>query len=106
MQKNASVAEWYREHGKHQIYAKGKSVELDTAKHSLRVDPADAARVREREHDIPMTAAEEEKSRRKAAWEAEQARQVYEELVLKKPKADLVQIGSRQPEIEEEKVTA
>ena len=30
MYKNASVAEWYKTHGKHAIYAKGKSVELDT----------------------------------------------------------------------------
>src|SRR5881398_4046504 len=70
MHKNATVAEWYRSHGKHEIYAKGKSVSLDTYEHSLYVDPEDAARVREREHDVPMTAAEEEKKRRKLAWEA------------------------------------
>ena len=35
MYKNASVAEWYKTHGKHAIYAKGKSVELDTTQHSL-----------------------------------------------------------------------
>src|SRR5439155_113589 len=85
--------EWYRSHGKHEIYAKGKSVNLDTYDHSLYVDPEDAARVREREHDVPMTAAEEEKKRRKLAWEAQQARQLYEEMVLKKPAATLVQIG-------------
>jgi len=97
MYKNATVAEWYKTHGKHQIYARGKSVELDTAKHSLVVDAADAARVRHLEHDVPLTAAEEEKARRKAAWEAQQAaqvRQVYEEMVLKKEKPELVQIGS------------
>ncbi|PYV25837.1 MAG: radical SAM protein [Acidobacteria bacterium] len=93
MHKNATVAEWYRSHGKHEIYAKGKSVSLDTYEHSLYVDPEDAARVREREHDVPMTAAEEEKKRRKLAWEAQQARQLYEEMVLKKPALTLVQIG-------------
>jgi hypothetical protein len=41
-----------------------------------------------------MTAAEEEKKRRKLAWEAQQARQLYEELVLKKSAPQLVQIGS------------
>jgi 7,8-dihydro-6-hydroxymethylpterin dimethyltransferase len=93
MHKNATVAEWYKTHGKHEIYARGKSVNLETYEHSLQVDAADAARVREREHDIPMTAAEEERQRRKAAWEAQQVKQLYEEMVLKKPAPELVQIG-------------
>ena len=106
MYKNASVAEWYKTHGKHAIYAKGKSVELDTTQHSLTVNAEDAARVRTLEHDVPLTAAEEEKARRKAAWEAQQAaqvRKVYEEIVLQKPKSDLVQIGAP-AKPEEEKV--
>jgi len=106
MYKNASVAEWYKTHGKHAIYAKGKSVELDTTQHSLTVNAEDAARVRTLEHDVPLTAAEEEKARRKAAWEAQQAaqvRKVYEEIVLQKPKSDLVQIGAP-AKAEEEKV--
>jgi hypothetical protein len=93
MYKNATVAEWYKTHGKHEIYARGKSVNLEAYEHSLYVNPEDAARVRAKEHDIPMTAAEEEKKRRKAAWEAQQARALYEELVLKKPKPQVVQIG-------------
>src|SRR2546422_3275658 len=93
MHKNATVADWYKKYGKHEIYAKGKQVSLDNYEHSLRVNPEDAARVREKTSDIPMTAAEEEKARRKAAWEAQQARQLYEELVLKKPAPTLVQIG-------------
>ncbi|MGO8787965.1 MAG: radical SAM protein [Terriglobia bacterium] len=106
MYKNASVAEWYKTHGKHAIYAKGKSVELDTTQHSLTVNAADAARVRTLDHDVPLTAAEEEKARRKAAWEAQQAaeaRKVFEEIVLQKPKSDLVQIGAPAKQ-EEEKV--
>ncbi len=107
MYKNASVAEWYKTHGKHAIYAKGKSVELDTTKHSLTVNAEDAARVRTLEHDVPLTAAEEEKARRKAAWEAQQAvqaRKVYEEIVLQKPSSELVQIGAATKR-EEEKVS-
>jgi uncharacterized radical SAM superfamily Fe-S cluster-containing enzyme len=106
MYKNASVAEWYKTHGKHAIYAKGKSVELDTTQHSLMVNAEDAARVRKLEHDVPLTAAEEEKARRKAAWEAQQAaqaRKLYEEVVLQKPQSDLVQIGGAEKP-EEEKV--
>ena len=105
MYKNASVAEWYKTHGKHAIYAKGKSVELDTTQHSLTVNAEDAARIRTLEA-VPQTAAEEDKARRKAAWEAQQAsqvRKVYEEIVLQKPKSDLVQIGAP-AKAEEEKV--
>jgi uncharacterized radical SAM superfamily Fe-S cluster-containing enzyme len=105
MYKNASVAEWYKTHGKHAIYAKGKSVELDTTQHSLTVNAEDAARIRTLE-DVPQTAAEEDKARRKAAWEAQQAvqvRKVYEEIVLQRPKSDLVQIGAP-AKAEEEKV--
>ena len=94
MYKNATVAEWYKTHGKHEIYAKGKEVSLPDYEHSLEIRAEDAARVRERDHDVPMTAAEEEKARRKAAWEAQQARQLYEELVLKKPAPQLVTIGA------------
>ncbi|MGH9356814.1 MAG: radical SAM protein, partial [Terriglobia bacterium] len=97
MHKNATVAEWYRSHGKHEIYARGKSVSLETYEHSLHVDSKDAARVRSLEHDVPLTAAEEERARRKAAWEAQQVRLMYEEIVLKKPAAELVQIGSTKP---------
>ncbi|MGH9353040.1 MAG: radical SAM protein, partial [Terriglobia bacterium] len=97
MHKNATVAEWYKTHGKHEIYARGKKVNLENYEHSLHVDAEDASRVREREHDIPMTAAEEDRARRKAAFEAQQARQLYEELVLKKSAPELVQIGNTAP---------
>jgi len=95
MYKNATVAEWYKAHGKHQIYAKGKKVDLDTYEHSLRIDAEDAARVRHLEHDIPLTAAEEDRIRRKKAFEeAAKVRKIYEELVLKKSSEPIVQIGS------------
>ena len=85
----------YRTHGKHEIYAKGKSVNLESYEHSLVIDAADAARVRPKQHDVPMTAAEEDRLRRKKAWEeAAKVRQIYEELVLKKPQPAVVQIGS------------
>jgi hypothetical protein len=103
MYKNATVAEWYKTHGKHEIYARGKSVPIANEKITLTVNAEDAARVRSKEHDVPMTAAEENRLRRKATWDAE-ARKYYEELVLKKPKTELVQIGSTQTEMEEEKV--
>ncbi|MFQ5695206.1 MAG: radical SAM protein, partial [Terriglobia bacterium] len=100
MHKNATVAEWYRAHGKHRIYAKNKNVELENYEHSLKLDEKEVNRVRERSDDTPMTASEEERQRRKAAYEAAQVRKIYEELVLKKKpeSADLVQIGQLAPE--------
>jgi hypothetical protein len=97
MHKNATVAEWYKTHGKHEIYAKGKSVNLQSYEHSLKIDANDASRVRHLEHDIPLTAAEEERARRKKAYEEQaKVRAIYEELVLKKPQQTVVQIGTVQ----------
>ena len=95
MHKNATVAEWYKTHGKHEIYAKGKNVNLGSYEHSLVIDADDAARVRHIEHDIPVTAAEENRLRRKKALEEQaKVRAIYEELVLKKPQPTVVQIGA------------
>src|SRR5208337_214570 len=85
----------YKNHGKHEIYAKGKSVNLSSYEHSLVIDADDAARVRHIEHDIPVTAAEENRLRRKKALEEQaKVRAIYEELVLKKPQPTVVQIGA------------
>src|SRR6266850_954239 len=95
MHKNATVAEWYKSHGKHEIYAKGKAVNLQSFEHSLVIDANDAARVRHLEHDVPLTAAEEDRARRKKAYEEQaKVRAIYEELVLKKAQPTVVQIGS------------
>jgi 7,8-dihydro-6-hydroxymethylpterin dimethyltransferase len=96
MYKNATVAQWYKEHGKHEIYAKGRNVDLQTYEHSLVVDLVDAAKVRHLDHDVPNTAAEEDRARRRAEFLKEEARvrKMYEELVLKKGQQEVVQIGS------------
>jgi uncharacterized radical SAM superfamily Fe-S cluster-containing enzyme len=95
MYKNATVAQWYKTHGKHEIYAKGKKVDLAQYEHSLRVDAEDAARVRpEYDDNIPLYAADEDRARRrKAMEEATKVRKIYEEMVLKKPAEKLVSIG-------------
>jgi uncharacterized radical SAM superfamily Fe-S cluster-containing enzyme len=93
MHKNATVAEWYKTHGKHEIYARGKEVNLENYEHTLKLRAEDVSAVRDRATDIPMTAADEDKMRRKAAYEAKQVREIYEEMVLKKPKPELVTIG-------------
>jgi hypothetical protein len=96
MYKNATVAQWYKEHGKHEIYAKGRAVSLDAYDHSLVIDAEDAARVREVDHEVPNTAAEENRARRRTEFLQEEARvrKIYEELVLKQAQPEVVQIGS------------
>jgi uncharacterized radical SAM superfamily Fe-S cluster-containing enzyme len=98
MYKNATVAQWYKTHGKHEIYAAGKKVNLGTYEHSLVIDAKDAARVKERDHDdVPVTAADEDRARRKQAQqEAAKVRAIYEEMVLKKAQPSVVTIGSVQ----------
>jgi hypothetical protein len=98
MYKNATVAQWYKTHGKHEIYAAGKAVNLGNYEHSLVIDAEDAARVKERDHDdVPVTAADEDRARRRAAQKEEaKVRAIYEELVLKKAQPAVVTIGSVQ----------
>jgi hypothetical protein len=48
------------------------------------------------DHDVPITAAEENRARRRAEFLKEEARvrKIYEELVLKQAQPEVVQIGS------------
>ncbi len=89
MHMNATVAEWFKEHGKHEVFAGGKEVPLADFNHQLVVDPVDAARVRDR-GDAPLTAHEEDTERKKAFREAKRIREYYEETVLKKKKTSSV----------------
>ncbi|HET6361849.1 MAG TPA: radical SAM protein [Gemmatimonadota bacterium] len=93
MHKNATVAEWYKEKGRHEIFAGGKEVPLGNYDHALKVDAADAARVRDR-GEGPQNAHEERLAAKKAAREAQMVREYYEKMVLKKKgeEQQLVQI--------------
>jgi len=58
----------------------GQDVNLESFEHSLKIDSGDAARVRHLEHDVPLTAAEEDRARRKKAYEEQaKVRAIYEE---------------------------
>jgi uncharacterized radical SAM superfamily Fe-S cluster-containing enzyme len=94
MHMNATVAKWYEAHGRHEIFAGGKNVNLQSYENSLKIDSKDAARVKQ-QSNRPQTARDEKLLRRKAAKEASQVHEYYEEMVLKKKKkSDLVQLGS------------
>jgi uncharacterized radical SAM superfamily Fe-S cluster-containing enzyme len=91
MHMNATVAKWYEEHGRHEIYAGGKRVELSSFEHQLELNSEDVNRVRQRS-EKPQTSREEKLLRRKAAREAAEVREYYEEKVLKKKKETLVDL--------------
>ena len=93
MFKTHTVSEWYRENGKHGVYAKGKEVELESIEHGLVIRAEDAERVRDR-GALALTASDEEKAVRQSEREEQKAREIYEEMVLgKRPsKVDLIKI--------------
>lgn len=74
MHMNATVAEWYKKYGRHEIYAKGKAVELPDTSHSLVLNEVDLQRPNKPQIQGPKTAAEEMKMMRK----------LYQEMVLQK----------------------
>jgi 7,8-dihydro-6-hydroxymethylpterin dimethyltransferase len=86
MHQNATVAKWYQEHGRHEIFANNHSVKLDDQAHRLNVNSSDAGRGREKSA-LPQTAKEEQAAMRK----------LYMQSVLKQANAapQLVQLGSK-----------
>jgi hypothetical protein len=73
MHQNATVAKWYEEHGRHEIFARGKEVELADKSHGMVLNPIDLTRPNKPEMEGPKTAHEE----------AVMMRKLYQELVLK-----------------------
>jgi uncharacterized radical SAM superfamily Fe-S cluster-containing enzyme len=111
MHMTATLTKWYDEHGRHEIIAGGKNVNLPATQHSLVLRAEDVTR--ERQHDLDVlgiakTAREEKKRARDAKLsEAENARmmRLYRQHVLKEePQPDLVQLSGAAPARKKEKV--
>src|SRR3954470_8708196 len=91
MHMTATLTKWYEEHGRHQIYAGGKNVELSTAEHHLVLDPEAVAAGKQKDLDELGLAknAREEKlrpPRQKAGTstaEDEKMAELYRQHVLK-----------------------
>ena len=86
MHQNATVAQWYKDNGRHEIFARGKEVELDNTDHGLKLNPIDLERPHKPDMEGPKTAAEEMQMMRK----------LYQQMVLEKNEIKgekLVQIG-------------
>jgi hypothetical protein len=74
MHQNATVAKWYQENGRHEIFAGGKDVELADKAHGLILNEVDLARPNKPEMEGPKTAHEE----------AVMMRKLYQKMVLDK----------------------
>jgi uncharacterized radical SAM superfamily Fe-S cluster-containing enzyme len=106
MHMTATLAKWYEEHGRHEIFAGGKHVKLDSTEHSLVLDPEAVAAGRQTDLDekgIAKTAREEKLRRReelRKRAEHERMMRLYRQHVLKEPApaetpVQLVGLGTR-----------
>ncbi len=100
MHMTATLTKWYEEHGRHEIFAGGKSVNLSSTEHHLVLN--DEIVTNEAQHDLEQQGvaknAREEKLRARAERDAENLRmaKLYREFVLKeKPAPELIQIAMR-----------
>jgi len=115
MHMTATLTKWYDEHGRHEIFAGGKKVGLDSTQHSLKLDAAEVAKGKQTDLDekgIAKNAREEKLRARKAQVEHERMAELYRQTVLKEPKPELatgLQIqglkSAPRAEIEEDKAT-
>jgi len=113
MHMTATLTKWYEEHGRHEIFAGGKSVTLNSAEHSLVLD--EALVTKEIQHDldelgIAKTSREEklrkQRDRIREQQENDRMAKLYRQHVLKEPaspEAQIVQIqlksSKAQPEV-------
>ncbi len=110
MHMTSTLSKWYEQHGRHKIYAGGKTVELPDLQHRLDINAEHAAREAQKS-DGPQNAREEKimaRDRKLAEQrtqdrkpilspdEEERLLRMYRESVLKEPPAPkLVQIGGQ-----------
>ena len=86
MHQNATVAQWYKEHGRHEVFARDKEVALAADGHNLVLNTVDLERPDKPDMEGPKTAAEE----------MQQMRKLYNQMVMEKNDIkgeNLVQIG-------------
>jgi uncharacterized radical SAM superfamily Fe-S cluster-containing enzyme len=100
MHMTATLTKWYEEHGRHEIFAGGKKVGLQSTEHALVL--REEIVTNEVQHDLDKLgiAAREEKmrardQRQKKVQEEENAKMLalYRKHVLNEPELNLVQIG-------------
>ena len=102
MHMTATLTKWYEEHGRHEIFAGGKAVNMNSKDHRLVLREELVAQETQKDLDnlgIAKTAREEKIRARdgklKIAQDAENARMMalYKKHVMQEPETGLVQIG-------------
>jgi hypothetical protein len=110
MHMTATLTKWYEEHGRHEIFAGGKKVGLDTTTHTLQLDAEAVAKGIQHDLDdkgIAKNAREEKLRARKAQQEHQRMADLYRQTVLKEPKPELATglqiqgLGKKKPETKE-----
>jgi uncharacterized radical SAM superfamily Fe-S cluster-containing enzyme len=92
MHMTATLTKWYDEHGRHEIFAGGKQVALESAEHSLKLNAEAVAKGRQTDLDdkgIAKNAREEKIRARKAQQEHEKMAELYRQVVLKEAKSEV-----------------
>jgi hypothetical protein len=92
MHMTATLTKWYDEHGRHEIFAGGKKVALESAEHSLKLNAEAVAKGRQTDLDdkgIAKNAREEKIRARKAQQEHEKMAELYRQVVLKEAKSEV-----------------
>ena len=92
MHMTATLTKWYEEHGRHEIFAGGKKVGLDSTTHSLKLDQEAVNKGKQTDLDekgIAKTAREEKLRARKAQAEHQRMAEMYRQVVLKEPKPEM-----------------
>jgi uncharacterized radical SAM superfamily Fe-S cluster-containing enzyme len=92
MHMTATLTKWYEEHGRHEIFAGGKKVALDTSAHTLKLDAEAVAKGIQHDLDsqgIAKTAREEKLRARKVQAENDRMADLYRQVVLKEAKPEV-----------------
>ena len=92
MHMTATLTKWYEEHGRHEIFAGGKKVGLESTQHSLQLDAEAVAKGKQTDLDekgIAKNAREEKLRARKAQAENQRMAELYRQVVLKEAKPEL-----------------
>ena len=101
MHMTATLTKWYEEHGRHEIIAGGKNVNLPSKDHTLILNMEDVNKGRQTDLDeagIAKTAREEKKRARDQKLKDEQMMKLYKQHVLgQKPQENFVSLDSIAP---------
>jgi uncharacterized radical SAM superfamily Fe-S cluster-containing enzyme len=101
MHMTATLTKWYEEHGRHEIIAGGKAVNLPSKDHTLVLRADDVNHGLQHDLDklgIAKTAREEKKRERdKKAKDAEMMKMYREHVLGEKPQADVVPLSAIAP---------